>query len=76
MRELPPGSVLNLEEMKIYIINEKIEDDKKIPGDKGTMRILSQLANTINPEVQTTFEVPSDFPDKKMPYLDTKVYGI
>ena len=28
--------------------------------------------STIDPEIQTSFDVPSDFPDGKMPYLDTK----
>ena len=60
--------------MKIEVNKEKIEEDKKVPGDRRTMKIISQLANSIDKNIQTTFEVPSDFPDGKMPYLDTKIW--
>jgi len=36
---------------------------EKIPSDRRTMEIMSKLANSIDPEVQTSFDVPSYFED-------------
>ena len=38
------------------------------------MQIMSKLANSIHDNIQTSFDVPSDFPNKKMPYLDTQLW--
>lgn len=32
------------------------------------------MANGIDKDIQVTFEVPSDFEDKKLPFLDTKIW--
>ena len=76
VRELPAGNELNLETMKIDINKDKVKEDENIPGDRRTMQIISKLANSIDPRIQTTFEVPSHFPEQgsKMPYLDTKIW--
>ena len=71
---LPPGSELDTELLRITINKDKIESDEKVPSDRRTMQIISNLTNTIHPDIKTTFDVPSDFPDNKMLYLDTKVW--
>ena len=42
-------------------------------GDKRTFRILAEVANSIDKDIQMTYEVPSDSPNGNVPYLDTMV---
>ena len=58
----------------IVINNEKIEEDKKIPGVKRTFEALKDIANTIDKDVQLTVDCPSDRVGNKMAFLDMKVW--
>ena len=71
---LPPGTVLDLKNMKLTIDPEKIESDKLIPEDRRTFQIIEDMANHIDSDLVFSCEVPSDFPNGKVPYLDTQCW--
>ena len=43
-------------------------------NDKRTFSILTKIANEIDPDIVMSAEVPSDFPNRKLPFLDTQVW--
>ncbi len=53
---------------------EKEEEDKDIPDDVFTFSILQEIANTISPTLKVTFETPSQYPNGKLPLLDTQIW--
>ena len=70
VREIPVGAELNLTEKKITINQDKINEDKLIPGDKRTFEILKLVANSIDTDIKVTIDVPSEHPELKnrMPF--------
>ena len=42
--------------------------------DARTFEILRTIANSIDPDIQMTSEVPSDFPDRRLPVLDLALF--
>ena len=40
--------------------------------DKATMQEIQRVANTIHPSIRVTIDYPSNYPDGKLPVLDTK----
>ena len=50
-----------------------IEEDKHIPEDERTMKLLAEVANTIFKCVQFTVDFPSKHEDGMVPVLDLKV---
>ena len=69
--ELPPGTVVN--DFGLSYSEEKYEEDLKIPGDIRTMKIIQEIANSIDENIKVTFDVPYYNSDKKVPILDLKV---
>ena len=65
---LPPGS--RYKDGVVTIVEEAIEEDKDIPGDLRTARILTDIANTVSPFIKLTFDCPSLHNDGIMPLLD------
>ena len=59
---------------RIIISKEKIHHDREIPGDKRTFDLLTNIANTIDPNIQWTNVVPSDSPKGTVPFLDTQLW--
>ena len=51
-----------------------VEHDRLLDGDERTFRILQQIANTLENNIQLEFEVPSGN-NGKMPLLDLKVWS-
>ena len=49
------------------------EGEEDIPPDQYTFKILSQLADTLNPAIKTVFDVPSLHSNGKLPILDLKI---
>ena len=58
MEELPPGT--RLVEDKFTIVEEEVEGDSNIPGDKRTALLIQDLANTICPFLQMEADYPSN----------------
>ena len=47
MEELPPGT--RLVEGRFQVVEELVEEDKQVPGDRRTGELAKELANTICP---------------------------
>ena len=55
----------------------KIKDDNEnIPPDKKVFNLLTDIVNTIDPEIQCKNETPSDHPELNfaVPFLDTAIW--
>ena len=53
---------------------ENISNVENVSAEEHTIRILSQIANDVDPVIQFTFDVPEKHQDKKLPVLDLKVW--
>ena len=71
MEELPPGT--RLVDGKFVVMEEMIEADILVEGDKRTAELAKDLANTICPYLQMTVDYPSKNPSGWMPILDLQV---
>ena len=67
----PPGS--RLINGKIVIVEEEIENDRLIPGDKRTAAILLEISNSISDFIKLTADYPSKNENGWMPILDLQV---
>ena len=56
-------------------VEEEAAVEEETAGDKRTFKILTEIANSIDKDIQMTFEVPSENKenDEYLPYLDTEV---
>ena len=65
--ELPKGARYDTKKMIVVEENEKDEDsehkliENEVKGDRRTLDILTEMANTIDPDIRMSSEVPSDF---------------
>ena len=48
--------------------NDGLEDDAR------TFGILRDIANSLDQDIQMTVDVPSDFPDRRLPVLDLAIF--
>ena len=58
---------------KVRVVRERVEEDKGVPGDLRTAKIVQEVANSICPFIQTTIDCPSKHPNNLMPILDLEV---
>ena len=56
------------------INNEQLVKDEKLEKDRRTANLIVEIANTIDPSIQVVASVPSDFPNKKLPLLNSQVW--
>ena len=71
-RPVKPG--LRLVDGKLSILQEPIDDDKQLPEDFRTARLLREVANTITPMIRMKEDVPSNHQSRKLPILDLEVW--
>ena len=57
---------------EMVFVEEKVEEDARVSDDLRTMRIIQSVANTIDENIQVTFDVESTNTDKMVPILDIK----
>ena len=58
MEKLPPGT--RLAEGNFRVVEELVEEDKVVAGDKRTAELVKELANTICPYLQMEIDFPSN----------------
>ena len=75
MKGLDPGVRYNIDEDKMEVKNELIENDRNIPEDERTMKELEKIGSSIHPSIKTTSDYPSKSVDNKMPLLDLKIWS-
>ena len=59
---------------QLIITEESKKEDESVESDLRTFRVVQQIGNSIHPSIQLEIDVPSNYPDKKMPILDLKVW--
>ena len=57
---------------KLVFDEDSVETDMTVEDDARTMKVIQEIANDISDEIQVTFDVPSNYADKKVPILDLK----
>merc|ERR1711954_300729 len=67
---IPPG--FRFENGKLNLHKELIDEDIEVEDDKRTMDIIQKIANSINENLQVTYDIPSNHEDKMVPILDVK----
>ena len=70
LKKLKPGT--RLVENSLVHYDEKVDEDKTIADDERTMIIVQTIANNIDKNIKVTYDVPSRYPDQKVPILDVK----
>ena len=61
-------------EGKLIHNREKENSEKDVPEDERTMLVIRDIANSVEPMIKMTIDVPSKYEDQKVPMLDTKVW--
>lgn len=69
---MPLGA--RLENGKVSINPEMIDNDRSIPPDIRTAKIIKDIANSISPCIEVEIDCPSLHENKKMPILDLEVW--
>ena len=71
----PPGAVYDKKEKKIVISQDQLQNDEEKSEDRRTADVMTAKANTIDPSIAMSSEVPSDHPElgNRLPVLDTQV---
>lgn len=59
---------------KIIFKEDKVDEDKLVPGDKRTMKIIKEIADSIDDDITVTFDTPSNYSDGNVPILDIKTH--
>ena len=73
-RAVSPGWYYFTERKKLMFDPERVEIDKQISDIERTVTVFSQVANSINDNIQVTVDHPDKHLDRKMPVLDLKVW--
>ena len=71
---LSPGSRYNREEDKIEIMEEMVENDREVPGDKRTFEVVREVGDSLEEMIRLTADVPSNYPGGRVPILDMEVW--
>ena len=58
---------------RVRFNQEWVEEDSKIPADLHTCKIITNLANSINPSIQFTGYVPSNYTNGRVSMLDMQM---
>ena len=69
--ELPPGA--RLKDGVLEIVEDEVEGDLEVEGDRRTAGLIQELANSICPSIQMTVDFPSSHISGWMPILDVEV---
>ena len=71
----PSGAVSDKKEKKIVISQDQLRNEEEKLEDRRTADMITAIANTIDPSIVMSSEVPSDHPElgNRLPVLDTQV---
>ena len=70
----PVGAKYIQNENKIVIDKEQEQKDKQLKNDRRTANLMVEIANSIDPSIKMEASVPSDFPNEKLPLLNSQVW--
>lgn len=69
---LEPGTEFKNDQLTISEAKKK--EDEGVDADKRTMDVIKDVAYSIDEMIQMTIDVPSNYKDRRVPMLDTKVW--
>ena len=69
-KPVPPGS--RFRDDRVIIVEEEIENDRDVPADLRTARILNDVGNSVCPFISVTVNCASNHEDGFLPILDLK----
>ena len=72
--ETTPGLRYNKNTDTLEMSTEQYVEDKKVAGDERSIRLLASIGNSIDPDIQLTYDAPSMNTNGKMALLDTEVW--
>ena len=58
----------------LELSTDQENEDSKVKGDQRSIRLLANIGNSIDGDIQLTYDAPSMKPSGKMPLLDTEVW--
>ena len=59
---------------RLVVTEDTIKEDEMLEADLRTFRLIKQIGDSIHPSIQLEIDVPSNYPDNKVPNLDLKVW--
>ena len=59
---------------KLILKEDKVDEDRQIPGDTRTMMIIKEIADSLDDDITVTFDTPSNHNDGNVPILDIKCH--
>ena len=59
---------------KLIINAEKAEEEKEVPDDKSTMKVIRDIVNDIDDMIVMTADVPTNHGNNRVPMLDVEVW--
>ena len=76
LKAIEKGWVYNREQDRMIFNQSATQSDgeEDIPPDQYTFKILSQIADTLDPAIKTVFDVPSLHNNGKLPILDLNIW--
>ena len=60
-------------EGELKVTEEAKQEDVGIEADLRTFKVVQSIGNSIHPSIQVEVDVPSNYPDRRVPILDLKV---
>ena len=73
-KKTPKGLNYDREKGTLSITTSQLEIDKNTKDDVRSIKLLANIGNSIDPDIQLTFDAPSMNKEGKMPLLDTEVW--
>ena len=72
--DLAPGTRYDPKAGKLYHDPDQVAHDLDIAADVRTMRVLVDIANSLDEDIQFTFDTPSMNANGKLPCLDLQLW--
>ena len=74
VRGVQPGVRFDAQKSQLEVVEAEIEGNLVIPEDQRTIRVLNQVANTIDVDIKLTIDCPSLNTTGKLPCLDLQLW--
>ena len=69
-KDIPKGIRYDKDRNILVTSTQFMDEDTNIPDDQRTFKLLSNIANSIDRDLQFTFDVPSLNPNNRVPIMD------
>ena len=70
---LAPGTYFDENTRQLLVNEDEINNEKKVPDDVRTLKVLRQIADSIVPMLNWEFDTPSFHDNNRLPVLDLNI---